>query len=303
MVKAAPDRYAAVLMDVQMPEMDGLAATRAIRDIPMPRRLPILAMTANAMKADLDACLAAGMDDHVTKPIERKSLLQTLRRWLPARLPSSEDGTPGPRPRTDGDTPTLEGIDVAGSLERLGLEFESFQRMLIRFADGKSAAFDPLRAALAAGDSEAVAKHAHAIAGAAGNLGANALHAAAKALERAGRAGEKDLAALASDLEARATVVFRSIDTLRRATPPAATEPGQLSVPAEAWTALTRLQTALGDFDLSAATSALAELDGIAMPGAAHVMAQLRRHIDNYEYDEARVIATRLLEQIGSQVP
>ena len=175
--------------------------------------------------------------------------------------------------------------------------------MLIRFADGKSATFDPLRAALAAGDSEAVAKHAHAIAGAAGNLGANALHAAAKALERAGRAGEKDLAALASDLEARATVVFRSIDTLRRATPPAATEPGQLSVPAEAWTALTRLQTALGDFDLSAATSALAELDGIAMPGAAHVMAQLRRHIDNYEYDEARVIATRLLEQIGSQVP
>ena len=303
MVKAAPDRYAAVLMDVQMPEMDGLAATRAIRDIPMPRRLPILAMTANAMKGDLDACLAAGMDDHVTKPIERKSLLQTLRRWLPARSPFSEDVTPGPRLPTGGDMPTLEGIDVAGSLERLGLELESLQRMLVKFADGKSAMFDPLRAALAAGDSEAVAKHAHAIAGAAGNLGANALHAAAKALERAGRNGDKDLAALASDLETRATVVFRSIDTLRRAAPPAAAEPGQLSVPAEAWTALTRLQTALGDFDLSASTSALAELDGIAMPDAAHVMTQLRRHIDNYEYDEARVIATRLLEQIGSQVP
>jgi two-component system sensor histidine kinase/response regulator len=255
------------------------------------------------MKGDLDACLAAGMDDHVTKPIERKSLLQTLRRWLPARSPFSEDVTPGPRLPTGGDMPTLEGIDVAGSLERLGLELESLQRMLVKFADGKSAMFDPLRAALAAGDSEAVAKHAHAIAGAAGNLGANALHAAAKALERAGRNGDKDLAALASDLETRATVVFRSIDTLRRAAPPAAAEPGQLSVPAEAWTALTRLQTALGDFDLSASTSALAELDGIAMPDAAHVMTQLRRHIDNYEYDEARVIATRLLEQIGSKVP
>ena len=120
-----------------MPEMDGLEATRAIRDIPMPRRLPILAMTANAMKADLDACLAAGMDDHVTKPIERKSLLQTLRRWLPARSRPSKDVTPGPLPRTGGDIPELEGIDVAGSLERLGLEFESFQRMLIRFADGQ----------------------------------------------------------------------------------------------------------------------------------------------------------------------
>ena len=302
MIKAAPDRYAAVLMDVQMPVMDGLAATRAIREIAMFATLPILAMTANAMTADLDACLAAGMDDHVTKPIDRKSLVQTLRRWLPARQPSSEDVSPGLPLRRGTDLPALEGIDVAASLDRLGLEFESFQRMLIRFAGGKSAMFDPLRAALALGDSEAVAKHAHAIAGAAGNLGASALHAAAKALERAGRAGEKNLVALANDLEARATVVFRSIGMLRGASTPAETERRQLSVPAEASTALARLQRALGDFDLSASTSALAELDGVAIPGAAQVLAQLRRHVDDYEFDEARVLATELLEQIGSRV-
>jgi len=83
-----------------------------------------------------------------------------LRRWLPAASASSEGVTPGPRLPTRGDIPGLEGIDVAGSLERLGLELESFQRMLIRFADGKSATFDPLRAALVAGDSDGVAKHA-----------------------------------------------------------------------------------------------------------------------------------------------
>ena len=100
MVRASPDRYAAVLMDMQMPEMDGLAATRALRaETRVPGDLPIIAMTANAMKSDLDACLAAGMNDYVTKPIERKRLLQTLRRWLPAsaRIAGPVPAPLGPR--------------------------------------------------------------------------------------------------------------------------------------------------------------------------------------------------------------
>jgi HPt (histidine-containing phosphotransfer) domain-containing protein len=156
---------------------------------------------------------------------------------------------------------------------------------------------------MAAGDSDGVARHAHAIAGASGNLGADALHAAAKALERAARSGEKNLASLFSDLEAKAAVVFRSIDNLRGVTTPVASEAKPLSVPADATKALTRLQVALGDFDLSGATIALAELDGVAMPGAATALTRLRQHVDSYEYDEARAIATQLLEQIGSQVP
>ena len=67
-----------------MPELDGLAATRALRADPRFTTVPIIAMTANAMKVDLDACLAAGMNDHVTKPIDRRALLATLRRWLPS---------------------------------------------------------------------------------------------------------------------------------------------------------------------------------------------------------------------------
>jgi CheY-like chemotaxis protein/HPt (histidine-containing phosphotransfer) domain-containing protein len=303
MITAAPDRYAAVLMDVQMPEMDGLAATRALRELPATRNLTIIAMTANAMKADLDACLAAGMNDHVTKPIDRHALLQTLRRWLPARVTATDDAPASPRVHERTDIPALDGIDVAGSLERLGLEFESFRRMLLRFADTKDATLQPLRTAVAAGDSDAVARHAHAMAGASGNLGADALRAAAKALERAGRAGEKDLASLHRDLETRAAVVFQSIDSLRAGTMSAGTEPESLFVPAAARAALARLQTALGDFDLSAATSALAELDRVEMPRASNVLARLREHVDGYEYDEARAIATQLLDQIDTQVP
>ena len=75
MAQAAPAKYTAILMDMQMPELDGLAATRALRADPRFATMPIIAMTANAMKVDLDACLAAGMNDHITKPIDRRALL------------------------------------------------------------------------------------------------------------------------------------------------------------------------------------------------------------------------------------
>ncbi len=96
-----PTKYAAILMDMQMPELDGLAATRALRADPRFTTVPIIAMTANAMKADLDACLAAGMNDHVTKPIDRRTLVATLRRWLPARPtePAAADAIDVPQRR------------------------------------------------------------------------------------------------------------------------------------------------------------------------------------------------------------
>jgi len=261
---------------------------------------------ANAMKTDLDACLAAGMNDHVTKPIDRKALLQTLRRWLPAQAKRSTDdasGASGPEPLAQpappvpavDATPLIEGIDVAGALHRLGLKFASFKRMLVRFADGQGPTLDALRAAVAPVD-PAAARHAHALTG-----------AAAKALEHAGRDGQTDLAALLVDLEDRAAVAFRSIDTLREAKAPvpagpAPAKPDRPFVRVEARTVLERMQAALGDFDPSAASSALTDLSGVAMPGAAGDLARLRNHVDGYEYDEARVRATRLLYQIEGGV-
>jgi PAS domain S-box-containing protein len=309
MVRAAPGRYAAVLMDMQMPELDGLAATRELRADGY--KLPIIAMTANAMKADLDACLVAGMVDHITKPIDRKALVRTLRRWLPEHQKPEEgvsaSGSHSAAPSrsaaaTTGDAQALEGIDVAGSLQRLGLEYDTFKRMLVRFADTQRPTLDALRSAVTAGDGAAAARHAHAIAGASGNLGADALRAAAKTLERAGNEGRDGLASLLAELESRAAVVLGSIDSLRTVPVPVATKSAPLVMSREARAVLERLQAALGDFDVTTATSALVDLDRVALPDNAGDLARLREHVDGYEYDEARALVTRLLEQFGSNV-
>ena len=82
MIEAAPDKYDIVFMDLQMPKMDGLEASRRIRALPARRRLPIIALTANVFKDDIAACLAAGMDDHLGKPIDIDRVFEKLRKYL-----------------------------------------------------------------------------------------------------------------------------------------------------------------------------------------------------------------------------
>jgi HPt (histidine-containing phosphotransfer) domain-containing protein len=269
-------------------------------------------MTANAMKADLDACLAAGMNDYVTKPIDRKALVATLRRWLPvsrvARSPAAEPSGVGsiaaaaPVPAVAAPPeggPTLAGIDGDGTVRRLGIDRATLERMLLRFATGKQEMLEPLRAAVHAGDAAAAARHAHAIAGAAGNLGADDLRAAAKTLEQAGRDGRTDLAGLLAVLEDKAAVVFKSIESLRAEANAAAVMADRPFDRTVAGAALERLTVALGDGDLSAASGALADLRTSGLPGwAGAEFGRLRHCVDEYEYDEARGIASNLLARV-----
>ncbi len=300
-------RYAAVLMDMQMPHMDGLEATRVLRMDPSFKELPIIALTANAMKQDLDACLAAGMNDHITKPIDRAVMLTTLRRWLPrstvatpagvgAGPPQDVDSGPA-NPAAEGDPPKLEGIEVEAALRRLGLGFDSLRRMLIRFADGQGKTLEELREAVTAGAADEVARLAHAIAGAAGNLGADMLRAAAKALEHAGREGGGDLHQLLEVVNERAVVVFRSIGTLRGSPVEQSAARAQPMEPSQIRGGLERLGIALDNSDPSAVAEAIAELVGWeSPPEVAADLNRVRDLVDNYEYDQAAAVAARVRE-------
>jgi two-component system sensor histidine kinase/response regulator len=318
MALASPGAYACILMDMQMPEMDGLAATRAIRDDPAFRDLPIIAMTANAMKADLDACLAAGMNDYVTKPIDRTVLASTLRRWMPESArdsgparrhdpAASTPATPVPRPVADpapASVPQLEGIDVAGALKRLGIGFETLQRMLVRFADGQVKTVDELRAAIGAGDTDRAAKAAHALAGAAGNLGADSLRDAAKALETAARHGDNRLGDLFRRVDDLAAVVFRSVGALRPAAPVEVLAQVASPIdPAALRRGLLAIQDALGSSDPDASALAISALGGLHLPESVRAaLERARGFTDDYQFDEAGAEIAALLDSPGTEL-
>ena len=173
--------YDLVLMDVQMPEMDGLEATRVIRALPSQvSRIPIVAMTANAMRGDEQRCLDVGMNGYISKPIDRRKLLEVLGHY------SSADGGAA---KTQ---PVLATPDVAidfSVLDTLSedLEFETVIEILVRFYDDATKRVAAIRSALSGGDSDRVRREAHAIKGAAASMGLLAIHDVALALEDAAK--------------------------------------------------------------------------------------------------------------------
>jgi len=177
------------LMDMQMPVMDGLAATRAIRQDSKFKNLPIIAMTANAMAGDREKCLEAGMNDHLAKPIDPDNLFKALLRWIPVRT-AALNGAAAPvalAQKAPAASAPLEipGIDTESALKRTGGNRQRYESLLRRFVDSQVGAVGEIRAALRANDSATAQRIAHSLKGAAANLGVNALASAAGSAELA----------------------------------------------------------------------------------------------------------------------
>ncbi len=232
--------YDAVLMDIQMPVMDGMDATRRLRSAGFGASdLPIIAMTAHARPEDRDRCLSAGMNDYVAKPVETVPLIKVLARWVqaPAAVPTPPpEGTSLPMGgrlpadilfrRRDaaatlqGETgidadPSLAaadypGIDIPDALRRLGGKAGLFCRLHGDLCRDYATSADGIEAALEAGDTESAAGQAHAIKGVAANLSATDLHAAAAALETAIRRDESVAVPLARFRTALAAITARA---------------------------------------------------------------------------------------------
>ncbi|MDD0812625.1 PAS domain S-box protein [Curvibacter sp. RS43] len=180
-----------VLMDMQMPVMDGLEATRAIRAQPDTRHLPVIAMTANAMDADRQRCLAAGMNDHLAKPVNPDDLWLALARWLAPQVPVGRQVSPlRPAPSAISLPTDIAGLDVALGLKRVMGKRSLYLSMLERFVASQSPTLESLPQALAQGDLVLAERLAHTLKGLAGNLGASGLQQACGELELALAGGQ-----------------------------------------------------------------------------------------------------------------
>nr|WP_260117343.1 response regulator [Pseudoduganella rivuli] len=185
-ILADDTRFDGVLMDCQMPVLDGYAASRAIRAMPAFDKLPIIAMTANAMAGDREKVLAAGMQDHIAKPINVADMFATMARWItPAHGTGDACASPVTMPDGAAPLPPLPGIRLqAGLATAMGNE-ALYRRLLVKFNDSQAAFSAAFRASLSDADPAAPTRAAHTLKGMAGNIGAMGVHAAAQLLETA----------------------------------------------------------------------------------------------------------------------
>jgi PAS domain S-box-containing protein len=196
--------YDLVFMDCQMPVMDGYEATRRIRDPQSPVKnpaIPVIAMTANAMQADRDRCLAVGMDDHIAKPAEPRKLHQMLKRWLPDRCQQTttqaiavEKGerlqSTDTAPNKAIESPTEQVFDHTALSERLMGDEALVRTVTEAFLTDMPSQIEQLKSVVAADDVQQAASQAHKIKGAAVSVGGMALSALALKMERAGKTGK-----------------------------------------------------------------------------------------------------------------
>ncbi|CAN5626124.1 hypothetical protein BH11PSE7_BH11PSE7_31460 [soil metagenome] len=215
-----------VLMDMQMPVMDGVTATQAIRRIPACAGLPIVAMTANAMGPDRTRCLDAGMNDFVVKPVNPDDLWTALIRWIPARHgvapqmsaaaaavinPPAQPAGPGV---VAASFAVIAGLDAAAGLARMMGKQPLYVAMLQRFVAGQKDVPDAIRHALAQDDWVTACRLAHTCKGVAGNIGARHVPASAGALEQAinVRAEPATLEMLIADFEERLQALVGALE-------------------------------------------------------------------------------------------
>jgi CheY-like chemotaxis protein len=175
-----------VLMDCQMPVMDGYTATRQIRQQPRFSTLPVIAMTANAMDGDRERALECGMNDHISKPLNVETMFATMAKWIKPRAAQA----PLNAGFADGLPDHLEGIDLAAGLATCMGRRDLYLRLLCKFRDTQTDFTEQFQAARIDPDPAAAGRLAHSLRGIAGNLGAKAVAQACALLEQACQNGE-----------------------------------------------------------------------------------------------------------------
>ena len=311
--KVGKTAYDIVLMDMQMPVMDGITATRAIRQLPDRADLPIVAMTANVMAGDRERCLAAGMNDHIAKPIDPQELFDKLRQWVrPARrtAASGADAVAAEpaalslavldeRP-VEPAAPSLTeiaGLDTSLGLRQAAGRDALYRRLLAQFVASQTDAPARIAAALAASDWATAERAAHTLKGVAAQIGAGAIRALAEQLEQATR--QHQSATVLGPLQAAIAAALPGlIAAIAARLPPPPATPAASEVDRDRWRALCiQLAQQLREDD-AASQEFLSEHEAVFRGMLGARFAGIAEAIQGYDLDLA---LDRLREAVASQ--
>jgi polar amino acid transport system substrate-binding protein len=291
--------YECVLMDLQMPIMDGFTATAKLRQEERFNELPILAMTANATLEDKENSLAHGMNDHIAKPISPRRLFEALLEWIPQgdrELPESyrQAGEKTDEP----ELPELPGIDTEAGIARMGGSVKSYLRLLEKFADNQADAIEQITQAVDQGDGEAAVRLAHTLKGVSGSIGADALQQTATEVEAALKA---DASALPEGLDRTATELDRVLGLIREAggAGDGAADTTQ-ALPQDLLPRLQELMVKLEEYDSEAEDVLFAILDDVKGTELHGLLQGVRKQIGAYDMETAAEELGPLISEIAS---
>jgi two-component system sensor histidine kinase/response regulator len=296
--RTADEHFDLVLMDIHMPGMDGYEATRRIRGNPASRNLPIVALTADALTGDRERCLTQGMNDYLSKPIERKRLFEVLRKWIRVR---SDQAVPEPpaEPATETETTadellpaSLPGIEIRKGLRNLQGDAGLYRRLLIELYARYRDAAESLRRALRKDDLVAARNLAHAVRGVSGNLGATALGKAGAVLDAAlgqGRPPE----GLIEEFEERLGTVMAGLKGLEVKSRPSERRPPAVAE-SEKTAALIEEMRGLIESGRYQAVQRLPALEKALAGHHGDLMAALDERLRRFDFAQAEQLLTRI---------
>jgi signal transduction histidine kinase/DNA-binding NarL/FixJ family response regulator/HPt (histidine-containing phosphotransfer) domain-containing protein len=300
-VQAASPPFDLVLMDLQMPVMDGYAATRLLRQQPELASLPIVAMTANAMASDRQACLQAGMNEHVGKPFDLDHLVAVISRLCGRASPAGPepDLEPEPAPGATSPPPATGMVDVASALARMSGLQPLYQRAAHEFANSLPGTLSDTRAAVAAGDWDRARLLLHTLKGTAGLVGIGELANAARSAELlCQQPHQPGTIALQldqlDDMARRALAALQMVlATLEAAAPQPAAAPAPQTLQ-QAYAGLAELQVLLAHADL-AALEKMADIRGLLQLLPQAQVDALELALQDLELEQANAVCVQLL--------
>jgi CheY-like chemotaxis protein len=291
--------YDCVLMDVQMPVMDGYTATGRIRENPDFAQLPVLAMTANATLEDRDRSLKAGMNEHIAKPIRPQILFGALLKWIKhenRELPDafgSEDSV-----QDQPELPVLPGVDTQDGVKRLGGNVNSYVNLLNKFAENQAGAISEMTQALKSGNRELAMRLVHTLKGVSGNIGATNLQRLALDLETAIKidSGENAGSLLSETGEELARVIAMIEDL--GAHKPKQTVVRSDDVLADLLPQLQELLSRLEEYDSAAEDVLFGILENVGGTPVFDRLQSIRKQISQYDLEGAALALKPFIEEM-----